>query len=235
MTQSRVVLTLHNIDHPGECKGEELGLTGLVADTYLVEDKALDERTIGHNPERLSLLKGGIVYSNVVTTVSPTYREESVRGGAGWLGTVRFSPLYNQAVTLEFPYLDVCVREKISFFFQVLRQYDSKFYGIVNGIDFALWNPSTDPLIPLNYSSDSQNGKAQCKAYLQESLGLDESFEGPLVVVISRLVPQKGVHLMKAAVQESLHNRTYQVGLLLLLVLAVSFLVAPKKKLIIIE
>lgn len=107
MTQSRIVLTLHNIDHPGECKGEELGLTGLLPDTYLVEDKALDERTIGHNPERLSLLKGGIVYSNAVTTVSPTYREESVRGGAGWLGTVRSfpSPL---SLSLSSPFLSSC-------------------------------------------------------------------------------------------------------------------------------
>ena len=49
-------------------------------------NKALDERTIGHNPERLCLMKGGIVYSNAVTTVSPTYASEAVDGGAaGWL------------------------------------------------------------------------------------------------------------------------------------------------------
>lgn len=113
---------------------------------------------------------------------------------------------------------------------QVLRQYDSKFYGIVNGIDFALWNPLTDPLIPLNFSWENQNGKALCKTYLQQSLGLDEGFEGPLVVIISRLVPQKGVHLMKAAVQESLNNREYQVGLL-----AASFSAAFKQKSIMIK
>ena len=45
-------------------------------------EKALDERTIGHNPERLNLMKGGIVYSNRVTTVSPTYAEEARSGGA---------------------------------------------------------------------------------------------------------------------------------------------------------
>lgn len=45
--------------------------------------QALDERTIGHNPERLCLLKGGIVYSNAVTTVSPNYAHETLQGGQG--------------------------------------------------------------------------------------------------------------------------------------------------------
>ena len=45
-------------------------------------EKALDERTIGHNPERINLLKGGIRYSNAITTVSPTYANEVINGGA---------------------------------------------------------------------------------------------------------------------------------------------------------
>jgi starch synthase len=49
---------------------------------FATTDKALDERTIGHNPERLCLLKGGIVYSNAVTTVSPNYAAETLHGGA---------------------------------------------------------------------------------------------------------------------------------------------------------
>lgn len=49
-------------------------------------DKALDERTIGHNPERLCLLKGGIVYSNAITTVSPNYARETLHGGEGGRG-----------------------------------------------------------------------------------------------------------------------------------------------------
>jgi hypothetical protein len=49
-------------------------------------ERALDERTIGHNPERLNLMKGGLVYSNAVTTVSPSYAQEMLTGGAaGWL------------------------------------------------------------------------------------------------------------------------------------------------------
>jgi glycogen synthase len=62
-------------------------------------DKALDERTIGHNPGRLNLMKGGIVFSNAVTTVSPTYAEEARSGGAaGYLRTLINEPRISQKV-----------------------------------------------------------------------------------------------------------------------------------------
>lgn len=84
--RTKVVLTIHNMDNTGECRAEEFGATGVDGSLFNTVEKALDERTIGHNPERLSLLKGGIVYSNAVTTVSPTYAEETRNGhGGGWL------------------------------------------------------------------------------------------------------------------------------------------------------
>lgn len=65
---------------------DEFAATGLDGAALASVDKALDERTVGHNPERLCLLKGGIVYAAAVTTVSPSYAEETVHGGAaGWL------------------------------------------------------------------------------------------------------------------------------------------------------
>lgn len=54
---------------------------GVPGEWFADVEKALDERTIGHNPERLSTLKGGIVYSQSVTTVSPTFAEELLQGG----------------------------------------------------------------------------------------------------------------------------------------------------------
>ena len=138
-------------------------------------DKALDERTIGHNPERLNLMKGGIVYANAVTTVSPTYAEEARSGGAaGYLRTMINEP-------------------------DILR----KFYGILNGIDIAFWCPSNDPMIPAPYNSAAPAGKALCKRFVQQGLGLREDAGQPLVVCISRLVPQKGIHLIRGAVQHT--------------------------------
>jgi len=83
---SAVVLTIHNADSPGECRADEFAACGADGAEFMTLERALDERTVGHNPERLSLLKGGVVFANAVTTVSRTYREESMRGG--WLGGV---------------------------------------------------------------------------------------------------------------------------------------------------
>lgn len=134
--------------------------------------KALDERTIGHNPERLNLLKGGMVYSNKITTVSPTYAEEARSGGAaGFLRTVLGEP-----------------------------HIGAKFSGVLNGIDTSFWCPSTDPLIPAPFNAEWPDGKALCKRFLQTGLGLKVDVNAPLAVCITRLVPQKGIHLIRHSV-----------------------------------
>lgn len=61
----------------------------MAGEAFAEVEKALDERTIGHNPERLSTLKGGIVYSNAVTTVSPTFATELLTGGGFVSDTLR--------------------------------------------------------------------------------------------------------------------------------------------------
>lgn len=205
LTQPRLVLTIHNMDNSGECRQDEFAVTGVpgaplsprypraytacpclaipigdvgawpAGEMFADIDKALDERTIGHNPERLNLMKGGIVYANAVTTVSPTYAEEARSGGAaGYLRTMINEP-------------------------DILR----KFYGILNGIDIDFWCPSNDPMIPAPYNSAAPAGKALCKRFVQQGLGLKEDAKRPLVVCISRLVPQKGIHLIRGAVHHT--------------------------------
>ncbi|XP_071742097.1 uncharacterized protein [Rutidosis leptorrhynchoides] len=158
LQKPRIVLTIHNMEHYGECRQEQLQKCGLDGSLYATIDKAIDDRTIGHNPERLSLLKGGIVYSNSVVTVSPTYLKETLC--SGWLASA-------------------------------LITHRDKYYGILNGID------------------TNTAGKEICKQYLQRGLGL--AIEGsvssnhlsnrvPLVVCISRLVAQKGLHLIRHAI-----------------------------------
>ena len=82
---AKVMLTIHNMDNTGECRQEEFIATGVQGESFNTLEKAMDERTIGHNPERMCLLKGAIVYSNFVTTVSPTYAADALRGGGGFL------------------------------------------------------------------------------------------------------------------------------------------------------
>merc|ERR1719389_746179 len=113
----------------------------------------------------MSLLKAGIVYSNTVTTVSPTYRSETLAGGGGWLTAT-------------------------------LALHESKYHGILNGIDTASWDPTNDPMLPSGFSPGEMAGKATCQKYLRRALGLAEPDTAagervPIVACVTRLVPQK--------------------------------------------
>ncbi|KAF5835110.1 soluble starch synthase [Dunaliella salina] len=167
----RMVMTIHNLDNSGECRQDEFGYTGIPGEPYAHVDKALDERTIGHNPERLNLMKGGVIFSNAVVTVSPSYARDIVFAGAGGF-----------------------LREVFN-----LPHVSSKFYGILNGVDVADWNPAGDPVLPANFNATSLEGKALCKEYLQRGLGMAVDPTKPLVAVVSRLEGQKNPGLMHAA------------------------------------
>ncbi|PIN02883.1 Starch synthase [Handroanthus impetiginosus] len=174
LKKPRIVLTIHNMEHYGECRQEQLGKCGLDGSIYATEEKAVDDRTIGHNPERLSLLKGGIVYSNAVVTVSPTYLQETLC--SGWLAGT-------------------------------LIRHRDKYVGILNGIDTAIWNPATDAFLPAKFDANNIEGKKICKLFVQRGLGLDPEGHpsacdtAPLVVCITRLVAQKGLHLITNAIR----------------------------------
>ena len=114
---------------------------------------------------QLSYLKAGIVYSQAVVTVSPTYAKEiqTPEGGNGLDG--------------------------------VLRLYNGKLHGIVNGVDYDLWNPGTDPHIAAHFDADDLSGKAACKRALKEELNLPQS-DRPLFGMVSRLTAQKGFTLI---------------------------------------
>lgn len=114
-------------------------------------------------------LARGIAYADVVTTVSPTYAQE--------------------IMTNEFG-------ERLD---GLLRRKRDRVVGILNGIDVAEFNPATDPRIARNYDATYVTGKAACKAALQKELGLEINAERPLLAIVSRLVEQKGLGLLDAA------------------------------------
>ncbi|KAF3437251.1 hypothetical protein FNV43_RR20004 [Rhamnella rubrinervis] len=175
LKKPRIVLTIHNMEHFGECSKEQLSKCGLEGSVYASIDRAVDDRTVNHNPERLSLLKGGIVYSNAVVTVSPTYLKETLC--SGWLSST------------------------------LIRNRD-KYIGILNGIDTTIWNPASDVFLPAKFHAQNFEGKKLCKYYVQRGLGLatddhvaDMTLKVPLVVCITRLVAQKGLHLIIQAMK----------------------------------
>jgi starch synthase len=167
-----IVLTIHNLQHQGKCSPQNITRAGLRGEDFLTPSKMQDPFL----PSNLNLLKGGIEYSDFVTTVSPTYEKEikTVEGGCGLNS--------------------------------LLIKHSNKLRGILNGIDFEYWNPETDPLLPVKYNvKNAEKGKLANKAELRKKMGLKES-KGPLVCSISRLAAQKGPELMAYGLKKTVEK-----------------------------
>jgi len=172
MGHMRVCYTIHNFKHQGVTGNEILRATGLNRDEYYFEYDRLRDN---FNPFALNFMKGGIVYSNFVNTVSPHHAWEAHHGEFGYgLG-------------------------------HTLHQHQGKFGGILNGIDYDVWNPEVDRYIPHQYSPDDLNGKQKNKKALRERLWLQDE-EKPIVAYIGRLDQQKGMHLVHHGIYYALHR-----------------------------
>ncbi len=141
------------------------------------------DRLLDHSsPFAINFMKGGIVYANYVNTVSPHHAWEA-----------RFTDV---GCGLQ-PTLDA---------------HQSKFSGILNGVDYSIWSPDVDSYIPMNFSMDDFENKAINKKVLRERLLLRES-DKPLVVFIGRLDQQKGMHQVHHALYYSLEREVQFVTL----------------------
>ena len=157
------VFTVHNLAYQGVFWHYDLPMTGLGWDLFTPAGIEF----YGH----LSLLKGGLVFADVLTTVSPTYARE--------IQTPPFG-------------------ERLD---GVLRERSGSLVGILNGLDVVAWDPAGDPDIPKRFDRDDPGGKAACTAALRAEMGLpDPGGRTPLVGVVSRLAEQKGVDLVAASV-----------------------------------
>lgn len=129
--------------------------------------------------DKINVLKSGLLHSDFITTVSPTHAREVLtpEGGEGLHTT--------------------------------LRSLTKKFYGIVNGIDDKVWDPATDSHLEHHFTADDLKGKELLKNKLRLRLGM--AIQGidarrPLVCCVSRLVPQKGVFLLRSAIFHTLNR-----------------------------
>lgn len=157
----RSVFTIHNLAYQGLMHRETL--PRLQLGWKLFTHEGLEFHGL------VSALKAGIVYSDQVTTVSPTYAREiqEEEHGAGLDG--------------------------------VLRARSAHLHGILNGIDTNVWNPQTDPHLPAHFSADDLAGKAACRKALLERFFLKDANGAPIIAVVSRLVEQKGFDLLERA------------------------------------
>jgi starch synthase len=172
----RALLTVHNLAYQGVFWHLDMPMTGLPWRLFNYEQLEFYGR--------LNFLKGGIVYADSVTTVSPMYARE-----------------------IQTPYFGCGLHN-------VLARRSRELHGIVNGVDYQVWNPAADPHIPARYTVENvQQGKAACKSALQRYYGLPEKPHTPLLGMVSRLVDQKGLDLLARSAHALLQHDVQMVVL----------------------
>ncbi|MDJ0938778.1 MAG: glycogen synthase [Woeseiaceae bacterium] len=169
-SNTKSVLTIHNIGYQGQFGSwimDHLSLNG--AEHHLHQDD--------FKSGVINFLKTGVMYADLVTTVSPTYAREILGEDYG--------------MGLN----------------DLLWQRVDSVVGILNGVDYGEWDPATDPLIPANYSPKDMSGKRVCKERLMQEMGLEIVPERPLLGIVTRLAGQKGIELVDQVIPRILDCR----------------------------
>lgn len=172
----KTVYTIHNLKYQGIFDKKMLEELLNLGDEYFSEEKL-------KYYDAISFMKGGIVYADAITTVSPTYAEEikTEYYGEGLHG--------------------------------LLQSRESDLYGILNGIDLDINNPRTDENLFERYDVNNLKGKSNNKCELQKMLNLPEKNDIPMIGIVSRLEEQKGFDLLKEVIEELLQENIQLVVL----------------------
>ncbi|SRR5579884_94840 len=160
-----VLFTIHNLGYQGLFRHEVLGQIGLPDSLFHIDGLEFYGK--------VNLLKGGLVFSDAINTVSRGYAREiqTEEYGFGLDG--------------------------------LLRRRSRVLSGIVNGVDYSQWDPATDKFLAANYSPQDLKGKRACKADLLRQFGLpQENLDRPVIGIVSRLSAQKGADLIAEAAEE---------------------------------
>lgn len=161
--KTRSLLTIHNIGYQGLFPKEQYAKLGL--DSRYFNPEQLEFY------DKLNVLKGGIVFADVINTVSRTYAKEiqTKEFGFGLEG--------------------------------VLKQRSADLFGIVNGLDYSIWDPETDPFIVKHFSAGKFKDKAKNKQELQKACCLPVK-DVPVFGIVSRLAEQKGFDILAEGIDE---------------------------------
>lgn len=172
----RTVLTIHNLAYQGRFWAPDWHLLNL--------DPGYFTPDFLEFYGEIDFLKGGLVFADAITTVSPRYAQEIQ------------TPAFGEG-------LDGVVRSRAG-----------QLHGIVNGIDVEGWDPTADPHLPATFSAAAPAGKVRCRTALQHELGLAVRDDVPLVAMITRLATQKGADLAFAVVPEWVRRGAVQLAIL---------------------
>lgn len=162
----RTVFTIHNLAYQGVFPKEYMSISELPMELFSIGGLEYYGK--------MNFMKGGIVFSDSITTVSAKYAQEIQ------------TPEYGYGMD------------------GVLKNRRQDLYGILNGVDYSLWNPVSDPHIASNYDEKDISGKKKCKDELIQIYGLKGSDEFPIIGMISRLADQKGFDILAEAIDQLL-------------------------------
>ena len=156
----KTIFTIHNIAYQGLFPATTFARTNLPDELYHIDGLEYYSQ--------VNYMKGGILFADRVTTVSPRYAREiqTPEFGCGLDG--------------------------------VAQTRADDIVGLLNGVDTDVWNPATDELLPARYSRTDLAGKAACRAELLKRCGFEAGFKGPIFGMICRFAEQKGVDLVLA-------------------------------------
>ena len=172
----KTVYTIHNLQYQGIFGIREVQDVLGLGDSLWTGDKLECYGCANY-------MKAALVYSDVITTVSPSYAEEIQTAYYG---------------------------ERLD---GLLRARKHEVYGVLNGIDMVDYDPSTDARIAATYSADDMSGKAKCKADLQKKLGLEVNPDIPMIGMVGRLSNQKGLDLVDCIISDLLRQNVQLVVL----------------------
>lgn len=161
---TKTVLTIHNLGYQGLFSKEEFPKLGLDWNLFNIEGLEFYGK--------INILKGGLIFCDIINTVSPTYSKEiqTKEFGFGLEG--------------------------------VLSKRKGSVFGILNGLDYSVWNPSTDKFIAKNYTLETLEDKSKNKEDLQKLCNLTQRPDIPLFGIVSRLAEQKGFDILAKAMEE---------------------------------
>ncbi|PID56994.1 hypothetical protein CSB45_08705 [candidate division KSB3 bacterium] len=160
------LFTIYNLSHQGVFWHYDMHLTGLDWDVFTPDGLEFYGK--------INLMKGGLLWADILATVSPTYSLEIQQKGLG------------------------CGLEG------VLHHRRDDLYGVLNGIEYALWSPENDPLIPQQYHLEALQGKSACRTALVDEFSLDDAVHRPVISMASHLDDRKGADLVAKTLEEIL-------------------------------
>lgn len=157
----KTVFTIHNLAYQGIFAKSSFALTNLPDEILTIDGVEYYDQ--------ISMLKGGVMFADLVTTVSAQYAKE--------------------ILTPEFGHgMDGVIRTRVD-----------DLHGILNGVDTAIWNPATDDSLPAKYSVEAMEGKEVCRAKLLKQFGWSPKAKGPIFGMVSRMTEAKGHGFVLAA------------------------------------